>query len=348
MAAPPSAAALGAQPTPAAPTSFSPLQLERLAFRPGLPLVLAGGAAALTLGAPMAPIGDGAALKKLFPSTYGLPTAHFSAGAGVGAPAGAAARPLRIGCVLSGGQAPGGHNVISGLFDACKAAHAESVLFGFLDGPRGLFTGKFVEITPQLMAGYRNMGGFDIIGSGRDKIETPEQFSGARAVAQRLSLDGVVVIGGDDSNTNAALLAEDFAREGLATRVIGCPKTIDGDLKIPGHMDISFGFDTACKIYSELIGNVCLDALSSGKYYHLIRLMGRAASNITLECALQTQPNVTLLGEEVAARKQNLSSLTDEIVKVIVERAAAGKNYGVILVPEGLIEFVPEMNALLH
>jgi hypothetical protein len=178
MAAPPSAAALGAQPTPAAPTSFSPLQLERLAFRPGLPLVLAGGAAALTLGAPMAPIGDGAALKKLFPSTYGLPTAHFSAGAGVGAPAGAAARPLRIGCVLSGGQAPGGHNVISGLFDACKAAHAESVLFGFLDGPRGLFTGKFVEITPELMAGYRNMGGFDIIGSGRDKIETPEQFAG--------------------------------------------------------------------------------------------------------------------------------------------------------------------------
>jgi pyrophosphate--fructose-6-phosphate 1-phosphotransferase len=343
-----SAASLGAQPTPAAPTSFSPLQRERLAFRPGLPAVLSGGATTLSLGAPLAPIGDAEALRRLFPSTYGLPTAHFAAAAGAAGAAGAAAKPLRIGCVLSGGQAPGGHNVISGLFDACRAAHAESVLFGFLDGPRGLFAGKFVEITPELMAGYRNMGGFDIIGSGRDKIETPEQFAGARAVAKRLELDGVVIIGGDDSNTNAALLAEDFAREGLATRVIGCPKTIDGDLKIPGHMDISFGFDTACKIYSELIGNVCLDALSSGKYYHFIRLMGRAASNITLECALQTQPNVTLLGEEVAARKQNLSSLTEEVVGIILERAAAGKNYGVILVPEGLIEFVPEMNVLLH
>ena len=381
-AAPASPAALGAAPTPAAPTSFSPLQRERLAFRPGLPAVLsAPQGAALAHGAPLgAPFGDAAALKALFPQTFGLPTASFSA-----APAGAAAasRPLRIGCVLSGGQAPGGHNVISGLFDCCRAAHADSVLFGFLDGPRGLFAGKFVEITPQLMAGYRNMGGFDIIGSGRDKIETPEQFAGARAVAQKLQLDGVIIIGGDDSNTNAALLAENFLAEGLATKVIGCPKTIDGDLKIPGFMDISFGFDTACKIYSELIGNVCLDALSSGKYYReslspksqrpwwvahplcspafspsprslprrradFIRLMGRAASNITLECALQTQPNVTLLGEEVAALKKNLSTVTEEIVHVITSRAAAGKNYGVILVPEGLIEFVPEMNVLLH
>ena len=245
-------------------------------------------------------------------------------------------------------EAPGGHNVISGLFDGIKAHHADSVLFGFLDGPRGLFTGKFIEITRELMDGYRNMGGFDIIGSGRDKIETPEQFAGAKDVAQRLRLDGVVVIGGDDSNTNAAVLAEFFEAHSMHTRVIGCPKTIDGDLKIPGHMDISFGFDTACKTYAELIGNVCLDALSSGKYYHFIRLMGRAASNITLECALQTQPNVTLIGEEVAANKQNLSSITEEIVQVIVARAAAGKNYGVILVPEGLIEFVPEMNVLLH
>jgi pyrophosphate--fructose-6-phosphate 1-phosphotransferase len=184
-------------------------------------------------------------------------------------------------------------------------------------------------------------------GSGRDKIESPEQFQGCLTVANKLGLDGVIIIGGDDSNTNAAVLAEWFAAQGARTRVIGCPKTIDGDLRVPGAIDISFGFDTACKIYSELIGNVCLDAAASGKYWYFIRLMGRAASNITLECALQTHPNVTLLGEEVAARKQNLASITEEIVHTVVERAAAGKNYGVILVPEGLIEFVPEINALL-
>lgn len=255
--------------------------------------------------------------------------------------------PLRIGCVLSGGQAPGGHNVISGLYDYVKSVNKDGELIGFLDGPKGLFTGKYVTIDDTHMNKYRNMGGFDIIGSGRDKIETPEQFAGSKAVAEKLNLDGLIIIGGDDSNTNAAVLAEYFAANDCKTRVVGGPKTIDGDLKIPGLIDISFGFDTACKTYSELIGNVCLDALSSGKYYHFIRLMGRAASNITLECALQTHPNITLLGEEVAARKQNLSSITEEIVHVIVERAAAGKNYGVILVPEGLIEFVPEINTLL-
>jgi len=342
-------ASLGAKPTPPAPTGFSPLQLERLAFRPTLPAALAAGAGAAGLAATpgevLRPDSDAARLAELFPKTFGLPTTHLAPAAGSSL---ASPTPLRIGCVLSGGQAPGGHNVISGLFDSLKAIHPESVLFGFLDGPRGLFTGAFVEITPALMDGYRNLGGFDIIGSGRDKIETPEQFAGAKEVAARLALDGVVVIGGDDSNTNAAVLAEVFEAAGMHTRVIGCPKTIDGDLKIRGQMDISFGFDTACKTYAELIGNVCLDALSSGKYYHFIRLMGRAASNITLECALQTQPNVTLLGEEVAARNQNLSSITEEIVHTILEREKQGKNYGVILVPEGLIEFVPEMNHLLH
>ena len=256
-------------------------------------------------------------------------------------------RALSIGCVLSGGQAPGGHNVIAGLYDYVKRTSPDGTLYGFLDGPRGLFTGKFVKVDDAMMNEYRNMGGFDMIGSGRDKIETPEQFAGCVAVAKQLNLDGVIVIGGDDSNTNAAVLAEHFAAIGSPTVVIGCPKTIDGDLRVPGAIDISFGFDTATKIYSELIGNVCLDAAASGKYWYFIRLMGRAASNITLECALQTHPNITLLGEEVAARRQNISSIADEIVRVVVARARAGKNYGVILVPEGLIEFVPEMNALL-
>jgi diphosphate-dependent phosphofructokinase len=342
---------LGGSPTPAPPTSFSPQQRERLAYKPTLPAVLASGACVLTHGEVLKPENDSDRLKELFPSTFGLPTAHFTSASTNSSSSSISFKsstPLRVGCVLSGGQAPGGHNVISGLFDSLKAIHPDSVLFGFMDGPRGLFKGNFFEITPELMDGYRNMGGFDIIGSGRDKIETPEQFAGAKEVAQRLNLDGVIIIGGDDSNTNAAVLAEQFEQSKLRTRVIGCPKTIDGDLKITGQMDISFGFDTACKTYSELIGNVCLDALSSGKYYHFIRLMGRAASNITLECALLTQPNVTLIGEEVAARNQNLSSVTEEIVHIILEREKLGKNYGVVLVPEGLIEFVPEMNVLLH
>ncbi len=283
-------------------------------------------------------------LATLFPKTFGRPLVKLVPCAESEAPE---KRALKIGCVLSGGQAPGGHNVIAGLYDYVKAQHKDSQLIGFRDGPKGLFTGKYVVLDDEKMDQYRNMGGFDIIGSGRDKIETPEQFAGSMEVAERLGLDGVIIIGGDDSNTNAAVLAEYFQAHGSKTKVVGGPKTIDGDLKIPGHIDISFGFDTACKTYSELIGNICLDALSSGKYYHIIRLMGRAASNITLECALQTHPNVTLLGEEVAARRQNLSSITDEIVHVILDRAAAGKNYGVILVPEGLIEFVPEINALL-
>lgn len=291
------------------------------------------------------PFANAEKLATLFPKTFGRPSVHVKA-AGAG-DAAASKAPLKIGAVLSGGQAPGGHNVIAGLFDYVKRVHPDGVLYGFLDGPKGLFSGKYRVIDAEYMANYRSLGGFDIIGSGRDKIETPEQFAGSKAVCERLGLDGVVVIGGDDSNTNAAVLAEYFAANGCATRVIGGPKTIDGDLKIPGHVDISFGFDTACKTYAEEIGNLCLDALSAGKYYFFVRLMGRAASNITLECALQTHPNITLLGEEVAARKQNLASITEEIVHVITERATSGKNYGVILVPEGLIEFVPEMNSLL-
>jgi diphosphate--fructose-6-phosphate 1-phosphotransferase len=284
-------------------------------------------------------------LQALFPNTYGRPLINITSAAAPAA--GAAPEPLRVGILLSGGQAPGGHNVLTGLFDYIKRAHPDSVLYGFLDGPAGLFKGKYTVLDAAYMARYRNAGGFDAIGSGRDKIETEEQFAASRAVAERLGLHGIVIAGGDDSNTNAALVAEYFAAVGCATRVVGAPKTIDGDLTVPGYVDVSFGFDTACKTYAEQVGNICIDASASGKYYHMIRLMGRAASNITLECGLQTHPNVTLLGEEVAARRQNLASVTDEIVQVIVERAAAGKHYGVILVPEGLIEFVPEINALL-
>lgn len=237
--------------------------------------------------------------------------------------------------------------MIAGTYDYVKSVSKDSKLFGFLGGPKGVFTGKYVEVTDAHMDAYRNMGGFDMICSGRDKIESDEHFKGARDTAAALELDGLLVAGGDDSNTNAAVLAENFKANGMKTAVIGVPKTIDGDLKVKPHIPVSFGFDTACKVYSELAGNVALDALSSRKYYHWIRLMGRAASNITLEVALQTQPNVTLISEEVAARRMNLAGVTQEIVDVIVKRSSMGKDYGVILLPEGLVEFIPEVQALL-
>jgi pyrophosphate--fructose-6-phosphate 1-phosphotransferase len=253
---------------------------------------------------------------------------------------------LKIGVVLSGGQAPGGHNVVSGLYDGLQALNKKNKLYGFLGGPSGITDNKFIELTGKVVDAYRNTGGFDIIGSGRTKLESAEQFNACAKNLKALGISALVVIGGDDSNTNAAVLAEYFAGNGMGIQVIGCPKTIDGDLKNK-QVEISFGFDTATKVYSELIGNVSRDCLSAKKYWHFIKLMGRSASHIGLECALKCQPNITLISEEVAAKKQTLSQITDEIAMTVVERAAAGKNYGIVLVPEGLVEFVPEMKSLI-
>ncbi|KAF1895395.1 hypothetical protein Lal_00044045 [Lupinus albus] len=283
-------------------------------------------------------------IAKLFPHLFGQPSAAL-----VPSDDSNAALPdqkLKIGVVLSGGQAPGGHNVISGIFDYLQDRVKGSTLYGFRGGPAGIMKCKYVELTSDYIYPYRNQGGFDMICSGRDKIETPEQFKQAQETAQKLDLDGLVVIGGDDSNTNACLLAENFRSNNLKTRVIGCPKTIDGDLKSK-EVPTSFGFDTACKIYAEMIGNVMVDARSTGKYYHFVRLMGRAASHITLECALQTHPNITIIGEEVAAKKLTLKNVTDYIVDVISKRAEDKFNYGVILIPEGLIDFIPEVQHLI-
>lgn len=255
-------------------------------------------------------------------------------------------KSLQVGVVLSGGQAAGGHNVIIGLHDCLKKLNPNSRLFGFLDGPGGIISGKGKELTAEMIVPYRNQGGFDMIGSGRTKIETEEQLNSALSTVQKMKLDGLVVIGGDDSNTNAAILAEYFLQHGCHAKVIGVPKTIDGDLK-NAHVATSFGFDTATKIYSELIGNIAKDALSAKKYYHFIKLMGRSASHIALECALATQPNLTLIGEEVAEKKMTLSQIVNEIADMVVKRAETGKNYGVVLIPEGLIEFIPEIGILI-
>ncbi|KAI8009800.1 Pyrophosphate--fructose 6-phosphate 1-phosphotransferase subunit beta 1 [Camellia lanceoleosa] len=282
-------------------------------------------------------------IAKLFPNVFGQPSATIvpSSSAKSGWDS-----SLKIGVVLSGGQAPGGHNVISGIFDYLQARAKGSTMYGFKGGPAGIMNCKYVELSTDFIYPYRNQGGFDMICSGRDKIETPEQFKQAQETAKKLDLDGIVVIGGDDSNTNACLLAENFRGNNLKTRVIGCPKTIDGDLKCK-EVPTSFGFDTACKIFAEMIGNVMIDARSTGKYYHFVRLMGRAASHITLECALQTHPNITIIGEEVAAQKQTLKNVTDYITDIICKRAELGYNYGVILIPEGLIDFIPEVQQLI-
>ncbi|KAM5588806.1 pyrophosphate--fructose 6-phosphate 1-phosphotransferase subunit beta [Rosa sericea] len=282
-------------------------------------------------------------IAKLFPNVFGQPSSQLVE---CDSSAELPNQKLKIGVVLSGGQAPGGHNVISGIFDYLQDRAKGSTMYGFRGGPAGIMKCKYIELTPEYVYPYRNQGGFDMICSGRDKIETPEQFKQAQETAVKLDLDGLVVIGGDDSNTNACLLAENFKGLNLKTRVIGCPKTIDGDLKCK-EVPTSFGFDTACKIYSEMIGNVMIDARSTGKYYHFVRLMGRAASHITLECALQTHPNITIIGEEVAAKKQTLKNVTDYIVNIILKRADFGYNYGVILIPEGLIDFIPEVQELI-
>ena len=254
--------------------------------------------------------------------------------------------PLRVGVVFSGGQASGGHNVIAGLFDALKKQNKKSSLIGFLDGPSGIIHDKSIEITEMLLENYRNQGGFDMIGSGRTKFETVEQLEKSRVSVEKHKLDGLVIIGGDDSNTNAAFMAEYFIDKNCATRVIGVPKTIDGDLQCE-HIPISFGFDTACKIYSETIGNLCQDVLSSKKYYFFIKLMGRSASHVTLECALKTHPNKVILGEEIASENKTLKNIIDSLTELICKRALLNKNYGVILIPEGLIEFIPEINRLI-
>jgi pyrophosphate--fructose-6-phosphate 1-phosphotransferase len=323
---------------------LSALQKARYAYKPKLPPVLAGSAAGIEakLGQPTESVANQAELKALFPKTYGSPIVTFAQGS----PKADVKRQLKVGVILSGGQAPGGHNVITGLYDGLKSANPASALYGFLGGPIGIMEGKYKELDAALIDSYRNTGGFDIIGSGRDKIETEEQFASALSNAAKMGLSAVVVVGGDDSNTNAALLAEYFKAKGSAIQVIGCPKTIDGDLKNE-HIETSFGFDTACKTYSELIGNIMRDCNSAKKYWHFIKLMGRSASHIGLECALQTHPNVCLVSEEVESKKQSLASIVEHIAGVVAKRADKGYNYGVALVPEGLVEFIPEIKALI-
>lgn len=320
----------------------SPVEKQRLQYKPKLPPILTK---LKRLHAEryekIAPVSEGASdIHALFPLTASYESVRFVEGEEV------SSRPLTIGCVLSGGQAAGGHNVIIGLFDALKTLHPDARLYGFLNGPSGIIDNDAVELTTEFLAPYRNTGGFDMIGSGRTKIETEEQFRASLETAKALKLDGLVIIGGDDSNTNAALLAEYFQKQGQETVVVGVPKTIDGDLKNE-NVEISFGFDTACKTYSELIGNILRDSLSAKKYYHFIKLMGRSASHIALECALQTHPNLTLLSEEVAAKGWGVREVTGQIADLLCARAEEGKNYGGILIPEGLIEFFPDFKVLI-
>ncbi|KAK8493568.1 hypothetical protein V6N13_062829 [Hibiscus sabdariffa] len=321
---------------------YSEVQTNRIDHALPLPSVLRNPFKIVD-GPPSSAAGNPDEIAKLFPNMFGEPSAMLVPN---GVDSVGSDQKLKIGVVLSGGQAPGGHNVISGIFDYLQERAKGSILYGFRGGPAGIMKCKYIELTADYIYPYRNQGGFDMICSGRDKIETPEQFKQAEETAAKLDLDGLVVIGGDDSNTNACLLAEYFRGKNLKTRVIGCPKTIDGDLKCK-EVPTSFGFDTACKIYAEMIGNVMIDARSTGKYYHFVRLMGRAASHITLECALQTHPNITIIGEEVAANKLTLKSVTDYMVDVICKRAELGYNYGVILIPEGLIDFIPEVQQLI-
>lgn len=317
----------------------SPLEVLRASFQPKLPQVLQTLSSAIFVKGSEAKCLD--EVQKLFPKT--------SSKCVVGGEAGGAreSKTLKVGVVLSGGQAAGGHNVITGLFDGLKKLNGESQLIGFLGGPSGIVENHVVELTEEGIAPYRNQGGFDLIGSGRTKIETDEQLKLSLETVLKHDLDGLVVIGGDDSNTNAAVLAEYFLSEGCKTAVVGVPKTIDGDLQNE-HVAISFGFDTAARTYSEMIGNIERDALSAKKYWHFVRLMGRSASHITLECALATHPNVTLIAEEMAEKKMTLKEITDQVAEVISDRADKGMSYGVVLIPEGLIEFIPEMKGLIE
>jgi pyrophosphate--fructose-6-phosphate 1-phosphotransferase len=323
--------------------NYSPLQAARYQYNPKLPQILREKIDTITLqvGAATAPATDNAAIKALFPHTYGLPAVTFRKG-------GDAAVDTRrnVGVILSGGQAPGGHNVISGLYDALKNANPDSKLIGFKGGPSGILKNDTKEITQEFLAEFRNTGGFDIIGSGRTKLESEAQFAVCAEVCHKQGISALVIIGGDDSNTNAAVLAEYFLKTNAGISVIGCPKTIDGDLKNES-IEISFGFDTATKTYSELIGNIARDANSAKKYWHFIRLMGRSASHIALECALQTQPNACLISEEVEQNQTTLKEIVEDLAKKVAARAAKGMNFGVVLIPEGVVEFIPEVKALI-
>ena len=327
---------------------FSALQNERYKYLPKLPESLLGDISGISLkfGKPTEAVADKKTLKEIFKYTYGKPIVTFGRSKTAKNESVTLNRELKVGVILSGCQAPGGHNVIAGLFDGLKKGNPASRLYGFLGGPSGLINNKIIELKAETINEYRNTGGFDIIGSGRTKIETPQQFASSLETAKKLGLDGIVVIGGDDSNTNAAFLAEYFLEHGESIQIIGCPKTIDGDLKNE-YIETSFGFDTACKTFSELIGNIERDANSAKKYWHFIRLMGRSASHITLECALQTHPNICLISEEVEEKNISLNQLVEEICASIIKRAENKDNFGVILIPEGVVEFIPEMKELI-
>ncbi|MBD5326350.1 MAG: diphosphate--fructose-6-phosphate 1-phosphotransferase [Bacteroides sp.] len=317
----------------------SPLQQARAAYQPKLPLTLTGAVEA-KLGKPTQSVANQEEIKALFPNTYGLPELTFEkTNPTVG-------KPLNVGVILSGGQAPGGHNVICGLFDGIKKINKDSKLYGFLMGPGGFVDHQYIELTSNIIDEYRNTGGFDIIGSGRTKLEKKEQFDKGLEILKQLDIRALVIIGGDDSNTNAAVLAEYYKAIGAGVQVIGCPKTIDGDLK-NDLIETSFGFDTATKVYSEVIGNIQRDCNSAKKYWHFIKLMGRSASHIALECALQVQPNVCIISEEVEAKNQTLQDIVNYIADIVAARAANGNNFGTVLIPEGLIEFIPAMKNLI-
>ena len=323
--------------------NLSPLQKARYEYSPKLPGMLKGGISEISVkvGEKTASVADQDKIAALFPNTYGKPEITFEKGSNT-----SAAKKQVVGVILSGGQAPGGHNVISGLYDALKATDKNNVLLGFKGGPDGLLKNDYVEFDDAFIDAYRNTGGFDIIGSGRTKLETKEQFATVAENAKKNGLTAVVIIGGDDSNTNAATLAEYMAANNTGIQVIGCPKTIDGDLKNE-DIEASFGFDTATKTYSELIGNIERDANSAKKYWHFIKVMGRSASHVALECALETQPNICLIGEEVAAKKMTLAQITSYIADSVEKRGNAGNNFGVAIIPEGIVEFVPEFSKLI-
>ena len=318
----------------------SALQQARAAYQPKLPKALQG-AVKVQEGAPTQSVDNQEEIKALFPNTYGMPLVEFVPGET------ANQKQMNVGIILSGGQAPGGHNVISALFDQVKKLNPENKLYGFLMGPGGLVDHNYVEITEELLKDYRNTGGFDLIGSGRTKLEQEEQFEKGLEIIRQLNINAIVIIGGDDSNTNACVLAEYYAAKNYGVQVIGCPKTIDGDLK-NSQIETSFGFDTATKTYSEVIGNIERDCNSARKYWHFIKLMGRSASHIALECALQTQPNICLISEEIEAKDQTLNDIIENIAEVVAYRANQGNNFGVVLIPEGLVEFIPAIGRLIQ
>ena len=317
----------------------SALQIARAAYQPKLPKALQG-AVKIKEGKATQSVGDQEEIKKLFPNTYGMPIVEFE-------PATEAnTKKMNVGIILSGGQAPGGHNVITGLFDQIKKLNPENRLFGFILGPGGLVDHNYMELTPEIIDDYRNTGGFDMIGSGRTKLEKVDQFEKGLEIIRELNIKAIVIIGGDDSNTNACVLAEYYAAKKYGVQVIGCPKTIDGDLK-NDQIETSFGFDTACKTYSELIGNIERDCNSARKYWHFIKVMGRSASHIALECALQTQPNICLVSEEIEQKGMSLDDIVTYIANAVCQRAADGNNFGTVIIPEGVIEFIPAIKKLI-